>query len=33
VALPLGGVGTHHHAVIQMHYDNPKMEEGINNNY
>ena len=28
VALPLGGPGVPHHAVMEMHYDNPKMQEG-----
>ena len=29
MALPLGGDGEAHHAVIEMHYDNPDMLEGI----
>ena len=29
MALPLGGEGEALHAVIEMHYDNPDMMEGI----
>ena len=32
VALPLGGDGMAQHAVIEMHYDNPDMTEGMRSN-
>ena len=32
MALPLGGEGAPHHAVMEMHYDNPDMLEGVRSN-
>lgn len=28
IALPIGGPHSNHYAIIEMHYDNPKLKEG-----